>query len=92
MAKLFQQPYFQLGQGDFTKKGFISNLWLVDDNIILRFVFFNKMLYFIKIRYDQLHWPRLRVKEVNLEDNVLLDQVQIFFIFFGEYYFRIGCP
>jgi len=26
MAKLFQQPYFQLGQGDFTKKGFISNL------------------------------------------------------------------
>jgi hypothetical protein len=43
-----------------------------------------KGIYFIKIADDELHGPGLAGVKIYLKDEVLLDEVEVFFVLFWE--------
>ena len=45
--------------------------------------------YLVKVWDNKFHAPLHAVKEIHLEYEILLDEVKVFLLLFGEYYFAI---
>jgi len=59
--------------------------------MILLLVFVDyKNPYLIEVRNDKFHAPGHSVKEISLEDDILLDQIEIFLLLLGKNYLAVG--
>ena len=88
-SKVVPAALLPLGVGTFNKEGFNFEFVVGRGNHYSAFGLHYTFEYFIEVRKNEFHAPLLSMKEVDLEHNILLDKIKVFFVLFGKNYLAI---